>query len=78
MKLRREWTFGRIDNVTFYFRRDSTAGKREQFFTSPVTHTTGGIFWAYLDNDCPGAPLLSIREAHEWLVANGVDSPWEN
>lgn len=78
MKLKRDWTFAKMDNITYYFRRNSTASAREHFFSSPVTHTTGGIVWVYLDNDCPGAPLMSILEAHEWLVANGIESPWEN
>jgi hypothetical protein len=76
MKLNPNWTFAKMDNVTYYFRRDSPASARENFFSSPVTHTTGGIIWAYLGNDCPGAPLLLISEAHEWLVSNGIESPW--
>lgn len=78
MKLKRDWTFAKMDNITYYFRRNSTASAREHFFSSPVTHTTGGIVWAYLDNDCPGAPLMSIVEAHEWLMRHNVESPWEN
>lgn len=78
MKLKPDWMFAKMDNVTYYFRRNSTASAWEHFFSSPVTHTTGGRVWAYLDNDCPGAPLMSIVEAHEWFMRHNVESPWEN